>query len=339
MAAGDAKSAAMPRFGTAFCGQMAIARYRDAAWGPFGLQATGPLSLHPASHVLHYASTIFEGFKAYRWDDGSVRVFRIDRHMRRMRESAEAMCLPFPGEEVLRDAVMQLVDAVRADIPALPASLYLRPCLIGTSPDIGAAAQPTSEACLFILASPVGDYFSGGLRPLRLLVAEGSMRTTPQMGRVKTGGNYAAALRMTLDARKQHAVDQVLFCPGGDVQETGAANFIMMNDERVLTKELDPAFLHGVTRDSLLILAADLGYQVEERSFHVSEMLEWAKTGEAALSGTAAVLSPVGSLVYRGEDYLLGDGQVGVNATRLRKALGDIQGGKAEDRHGWLSVV
>lgn len=339
MSSGETKSAAMPRFGTVFCQKMGIARYRAGAWEPFAVQPTAPLSLHPASHVLHYASTIFEGFKAYRWDDGSVRVFRIDRHMRRMRESAEAMCLPFPGEEVLRDAVMQLVDAVRADIPALPASLYLRPCLIGTSPDIGAAAQPTSEACLFILASPVGDYFSGGLRPLRLLVAEGSMRTTPQMGRVKTGGNYAAALRLTLDARRQHAVDQVLFCPGGDVQETGAANFIMMNDERVLTKELDPAFLHGVTRDSLLILAADLGYQVEERSFHVSEMLEWARTGEAALSGTAAVLSPVGSLVYRGQDYLLGDGQVGANATRLRKALGDIQSGKAEDRHGWLSMV
>jgi branched-chain amino acid aminotransferase len=210
---------------------------------------------------------------------------------------------------------------------------------MGTSADIGAAALPSSEARLFVLVSPVGDYFAGGLRPLRLLVADDIMRTTTQMGRVKTGGNYAAALRLTVQARKDHAVDQVLFCPGGDVQETGAANFMLMDDKRLLTKALDPSFLHGVTRDSLLTLARDMGYEVEERAFTVEELLERAGASEAALTGTAAVLSPVGELVYRGKTYRVGNGEVGSVALKFRKALTDIQSGLAEDTHDWLTAI
>lgn len=327
------------KFGTVFCKKMVLANFRGGEWSPFEVQPVQPLSMHPASHVLHYASSIFEGLKAYRWADGEIRIYRLERHLERMRQSAEAMCLPFPGIEVLREAIIMAVDAVREEIPALPESLYIRPTLIGTSADIGAAALPTSEACLFILLSPVGDYFAGGLRPLRLLVADDIMRTTSQMGRVKAGGNYASALKLTLRARQEHGVDQVLFCPGGDVQETGAANFILMDDKRILTKALDPSFLHGVTRDSLLTIARDMGYQVEERAFTVEELLERAATGEAALSGTAAVLSPVGELCYQGKNYPVGDGGVGPNVLKLRKALTDIQGGLAEDRHGWLVKV
>ncbi len=333
----DKKPAA--KFGTVFCKQMAIANGSNGQWGEIALQPVQPLSLHPAAHVLHYSSTIFEGMKAYRWADGQVRIFRLDRHLERMRQSAEAMCLPFPGVEMVRKAIFKVVDAVRDEIPGLPESLYIRPCLMGTSPDIGAAALPSTDACLFVLVSPVGDYFAGGLRPLRLLVADKTMRTTTQMGRVKTGGNYAAALRVTMEARKEHGVDQVLFCPDGDVQETGAANFLLIDDKRILTKALDPTFLHGVTRDSLLTLARDMGYQVEERPFTVDELLERSASSEAALSGTAAVLSPVGELVCHGKTYKMGNGEVGLNAMKLRKALTDVQGGLAEDRHGWLTKI
>jgi len=333
----DKKPAA--KFGTVFCKQMAIANCSNGQWSEIDLQPVQPLSLHPAAHVLHYSSTIFEGWKAYRWADGEVRVFRLERHLERMRQSAEAMCLPFPGVELVRKAIFKVVEAVRDEIPNLPESLYIRPCLMGTSPDIGAAALPSANACLFVLVSPVGDYFAGGLRPLRLLVADKTMRTTTQMGRVKTGGNYAAALRITMEARKEHGVDQVLFCPDGDVQETGAANFLLIDDNRILTKALDPSFLHGVTRDSLLTLARDMGYQVEERAFTVDELLERSASSEAALSGTAAVLSPVGELVCRGKTYKMGNGEVGPNAMKLRKALTDVQGGLAEDRHGWLTRI
>ncbi len=333
----DKKPAA--KFGTVFCKQMTIANSSNGQWGEIALQPVQPLSLHPAAHVLHYSSTIFEGMKAYRWADGQVRIFRLDRHLERMRQSAEAMCLPFPGVEMVRKAIFKVVDAVRGEIPGLPESLYIRPCLMGTSPDIGAAALPSTDACLFVLVSPVGDYFAGGLRPLRLLVADKTMRTTTQMGRVKTGGNYAAALRVTMEARKEYGVDQVLFCPDGDVQETGAANFLLIDDKRILTKALDPTFLHGVTRDSLLTLARDMGYQVEERPFTVDELLERSASSEAALSGTAAVLSPVGELVCHGKTYKMGNGEVGPNAMKLRKALTDVQGGLAEDRHGWLTKI
>jgi branched-chain amino acid aminotransferase len=327
------------KFGTVFCSQMGLADLKGGAWGDFVVQPTQPMSLHPAAHVLHYASTVFEGLKAYRWADGGVRIFRLERHLDRMRQSAEAMCLPFPGVNMVRDAIIKVVRAVHDEMPHLPESLYIRPCLMGTSADIGAAALPSSEARLFVLVSPVGDYFAGGLRPLRLLVADDIMRTTTQMGRVKTGGNYAAALRLTVQARKDHAVDQVLFCPGGDVQETGAANFMLMDDKRLLTKALDPSFLHGVTRDSLLTLARDMGYEVEERAFTVEELLERAGASEAALTGTAAVLSPVGELVYRGKTYRVGNGEVGSVALKFRKALTDIQSGLAEDTHDWLTAI
>ena len=225
------------------------------------------------------------------------------------------------------------------DIPAPPASLYLRPTLIGTLENIGAAASPSTEATLFVLASPVGDYFSGGSATLKLLVEDERARSTEQLGSTKTGGNYAAALGPTLEAKAEFGVDQVLFCPGGDVQETGAANFLLISDDEVITKPLDSSFLHGMTRDSILKLAADNGYTVNERNFTVAELLGYAKTHEAALSGTAACLSPVGALVYKGEEIAVRDGNAGPNTEKLRKALQDIQYGLAPDTHGWLTEV
>jgi branched-chain amino acid aminotransferase len=141
------------------------------------------------------------------------------------------------------------------------------------------------------------------------------------MGMVKTGGNYAAAMGPTLAARAKYQVDQVLFCPGGEVQETGAANFLLIRDGELLTRSLDTTFLHGVTRDSLLTLARDNGYDVSERVFDVKHMLEWVKTGEAALSGTAAVLAGVGTLIHRGTEYRVGSGDVGPLTRALRAQL------------------
>jgi branched-chain amino acid aminotransferase len=159
------------------------------------------------------------------------------------------------------------------------------------------------------------------------------------MGMVKTGGNYAAAMGPTLSARAKYQVDQVLFCPGGQVQETGAANFLLVRDGELLTRGLDSTFLHGITRDSLLTLARDQGYRVSERVFDVREMLEWVKSGEAALSGTAAVLAGVGTLIYRGSEHKVTNGEVGPLTRALRAQLVAIQRGEAPDRHGWLERV
>jgi branched-chain amino acid aminotransferase len=235
--------------------------------------------------------------------------------------------------------VMGLIDRVRGEVPEAPGSLYLRPLLIGTMANIGAAAVPSNEAMLVVLASPVWDYFAGGMKPLRILIEEHTQRCAAHLGMVKTGGNYAAAMGPTLAARQKYGVDQVLFCPGGDVQETGAANFLMIRPGKILTRHLDSSFLHGVTRDSLLTLARDLGWAIDERRFSVEEMLEWVRSGEAALSGTAAVLAGVGTLVRHGEEHQVGDGQVGPETRRLREALVAIQQGVAPDAQGWLTKV
>jgi len=330
---------ARPAFGTVLAPTMTIARFRDGKWSSHEARPVAPIELHPAAHVLHYASSCFEGFKAYRWADGSINVFRMDRHIERMRQSARALVLPEPEPAQLAQMIRIAIEQNRDHVPEAPGALYLRPLLFGTTPNIGAAATPADEATLVVLASPVWDYFTGGMKALRIFVEDVNSRTASQTGRVKTGGNYAAALGPTLEARKQYKCDQVLFAPGGQVQETGAANFVLIRKGQLLTRSLDATFLHGVTRDSLLTMARDDGYKVDERTFDVSEMLEWARDGEAALSGTAAVLAGVGVLVHQGKEYRLSGGEVGPVTQELRQKLVSIQRGEIADRHGWITRI
>ncbi|HTY93401.1 MAG TPA: branched-chain amino acid aminotransferase [Steroidobacteraceae bacterium] len=325
-------------FGSVFTELMAVATFKDGAWSAFDLTATGGLTLHPAAHALHYCSSCFEGFKAYRRDDGGVHIFRMDRHIERLRNSARLLVLPEPDANLVRNMVLALVDRSRAEVPGAPGALYLRPVLFGTTPNIGAAATPADQATLVVMASPVWDYFAGGMKPLRILM-EPAPRTAPHLGVVKTGGNYAAALGPTLAARRGHRADQVLFCPNGEVQETGAANFLLLRERQILTRSLDSTFLHGVTRDSLLTLARDMGYSVQERIVTVEETLDWVATGEAALSGTAAVLAAVGTLIWKDREVRVADGAVGPVTRALRAALVDVQRGAAPDRFGWLTAV
>jgi branched-chain amino acid aminotransferase len=325
-------------FGSVFTDLMAVATYQDGAWSAFDLVPMAALSLHPAAHALHYCSSCFEGFKAYRRNDGDVHVFRLDRHIERLRQSARQLVLPEPEAALVRRMVLSLVDRCRAEVPEAPGSLYVRPLLFGTTPNIGAAATPADQATLVVIASPVWDYFAGGMKPLRILM-EPASRSAPHLGVVKTGGNYAAALGPTLAARREYKVDQVLFCPSGEVQETGAANFLLLREGQILTRSLDSTFLHGVTRESLLTLARDLGYGIEERIVTVEETLEWVTTGEAALSGTAAVLAGVGTLIWQGREVTVADGDVGPVTRALRAALVDVQRGVTPDRFGWLTPV
>jgi len=325
-------------FGSVFTELMAVATYKDGAWSAFELTPTSALSLHPAAHALHYCSSCFEGFKAYRRSDGEIHLFRMDRHIERLRQSAQLLVLPEPDANLVRSMVLALVDRSRGEVPEAPGSLYLRPLLFGTTPNIGAAATPADQATLVVLASPVWDYFAGGMKPLRILM-EPAPRSAPHLGVVKTGGNYAAALGPTLAARRKHKADQVLFCPDGEVQETGAANFLLVRDRQILTRSLDSTFLHGVTRDSLLTLARDMGYTVDERIVTVEETLEWVASGEAALSGTAAVLAGVGTLIWQDREVTVADGTVGPVTRALRAALVEVQRGVAPDRFGWLTPV
>ncbi|WP_223787011.1 branched-chain amino acid aminotransferase [Marinicella meishanensis] len=329
----------MAEFGQTFTDQMAVSRFTHEQWSEVAVQPLGPFSLHPATHVLHYSSTCFEGLKAYRWADGSIHLFRHQDNIQRLRNSAQALCLPVPSAELLESAILAAVQAVTDDIPALPGALYIRPTLIGTESHIGAAGRGSKEALLYVITSPVGDYFAGGVRPLKLLIDDENMRSTPKFGQVKTGGNYAASLGSVIRARAEHGADQVLFCPGGQVQETGAANFILIKGNDLITKKLDGSILPGITRNSILQLAQDLGLVVHEIDYTVAELLSWAPDSEAFLSGTAAVLSPVGTLVYQGQPHQVGDGGVGNRSMQLRDALTGIQHGLSPDLHGWTTAL
>lgn len=331
----------MPAFGTAFAASMATATYERSAWAEPEMVPVGPLPLHPATHVLHYGSSCFEGLKAHKGVDGQTRVFRMDRNIQRMQRSAQVLHLPVPSTELLAEMILDTVKANLAEVPDAPGSLYLRPALIGTDVNIGSAAAPSESALLYVVASPVGDYFSGGVRPLRIAVETDQPRTTPQFGMVKSGANYAMALAVLMRAREELGVDQVLFVPDGIVQETGATNFLLIDSNRIVTPALTESFLHGVTRDSILRIGMDLGYEIDERELTVQEILEWASRpdSEAALSGTAAVLAPVGTLVHEGGDVTVGAGVAGENTLRLRQALTDLHIGNATDRYGWLTEV
>ena len=328
-----------PAFGTLLASHMAVTQYRDGQWSQSEIKPVGSVEISPAAHVLHYSSTCFEGFKAFRHADGSVHVFRMDRHLQRLLQSTRSLVLPDPDVAQVADMVRTLINRCRDAVPEAPGALYLRPIVFGTSANLGGATTPTTEAMLVVLASPVWDYFEGGEKPLRILVDDQNTRSAQHMGMVKTGGNYAAALAPIMNARAQHRADQVLFCPEGQVQETGAANFLLIRDGELMTRSLDSTFLHGVTRDSLLRIGRDSGYTVTEKKFDVLEMLDWVRSGEAALSGTAAVLAGVGTLIYGGIEHQVGTGHVG-NATKaLRAKLIALQRGETPDVHGWLQRV
>ena len=331
----------MSAFGTQFVPEMALTTFDGQQWSDPSLVPSNSIALHPGAHVLHYASTCFEGLKAFTHPDGSRHIFRMDQNIARLAQSSRLLSLPEVDEAMLRKMILDLVIRYKDEVPAPPGTLYLRPTHIGTEAAIGKAAARATESILYVLGSPVGDYFAGGDATLRILIDEVGMRCAPHMGMVKSGGNYASALQMLNKARVEHKADQVLFCPDGDVQETAAANFMLIEGNELVTKALDSTFLHGVTRASVLTLAAEMGLTVSERNLSVAELIERsAQPGaEAALSGTAAVLTPVGKLIYQGKDYTLGAGKPGPITIKLRKALNDIQFGMAEDRFDWLTPV
>jgi len=302
-------------------------------------QPLADFALHPGTHALHYGSTCFEGLKAHKQADGTVAIFRLEDHIARFRNSIGLLRLPVPEASLLHDMFMHAASANVAHAPDQPGSLYLRPTIIGSDRNIGAAAAPSQTSLLYVLTSPVGDYFAGGIRPLSLLVETKTPRTTPQFGSIKSGANYVMALGPTLEAKAEHGVDQVLFATNGDTTETGAANFFMVDDDRLITRNLDDSFLHGVTRSSIITMAADLGYQVEERTLGADEILERTADTEMFLSGTAAVIAPVGTLISNGAAATVRDGQPGPNTLRLRQALVDVQSGLAADPHNWRTTV
>jgi branched-chain amino acid aminotransferase len=337
---------ANPGFGLFFTDHMVSIRWTpDSGWHDAALRPYGPLSLDPATAVLHYAQAAFEGLKAYRQPDGGVKTFRPEANARRFQRSARRLALPELPVDVFVDAVDLLIRTDRAWVPSqVEQSLYLRPFMFASEVFLG--VRPATDVTFLVIASPAGAYFPQGLKPVSIWLSEDYTRAAPGgTGAAKAAGNYGASLVAQQEALVNGCA-QVVFLDAVErrwVEELGGMNLCFVHDDgSIVTPELTGTILEGVTRDSILTLAADRGHKVDERRVSIDEWREGvasARITEVFACGTAAVITPVGLLRWRGGELPIGDGGIGPVATALRKALLDIQHGLADDPYGWMHPV
>jgi branched-chain amino acid aminotransferase len=294
--------------------------------------------------VFHYAQEIFEGTKAYRRADGNINLFRPWENARRFNRSAERMAMQQVDEEAHVEAIVQLVKLEHQWVPGGDGeSLYIRPTMIATEPALGVHAS--SSYLHYIIVGPVGAYFASGFNPIAVFISDEYVRAVRGgTGEAKCGGNYAASLIVGAEVAKK-GYSQVLWLDGVErryVEEVGAMNIAFAYGKHIVTPALSGTILHGVTRNSVLRLAPDLGYTVEEARLDINDILrdlESGKITEAFGMGTAAVIAPVGRFGYKGQDYIVNNNEPGPIASHLYKTLTDIQYGRAPDPYGWTVMI
>lgn len=337
---------ANPGFGKNFTDHMFIMTWTPTAgWHDAQILPYGPLSLDPAASVLHYGQEIFEGLKAYRHADGSIWSFRPDANARRLQRSAKRLALPELPVDHFLASIKALVDADSAWVPPYSAdgkenSLYLRPFMIATEAFLG--VRPATEVKYLVIASPAGPYFAGGIKPVSIWLSSNFTRAAPGgTGSAKCGGNYAAGLAAQMEA-SAHGCDQVCFVDAEHrkyIEELGGMNlYFVYQDGTLVTPPTSGTILEGITRESLLTIAKSQGLKPVERPVTVEDWVDGVKSGkitEVFACGTAAVITPIGRLVWA--DGEVGSGQVGQITQNLRKGLLDIQYGRAADTNGWMT--
>lgn len=334
-------------FGKMFTPNLFVMDYRGGAWINPRIQPLGPFSLHPASTVFHYSQTVFEGLKAFRQDDGRVVLFRAEMNAKRLRRSSARLAIPEIDEALFLDAVSALVENERHFVPHAPGCLYVRPAVIGVDASLG--VKSSSEFIFFVLTLPSGSYFKGagtGPGAIDVLVSTSVVRAAPGgTGSAKTGGNYAGTLQITEEA-KRLGCSQVLFLDARDhryVEEMGGMNVMFVHNGRVRTPPLTDTILAGVTRESVLVLAKEHGFDAREEPISIDEVVEGVKDGsvtEMIACGTAAVVIGIKSLTFEdGSRITLPGGCPGRVTTALYEALVGIQYGRLPDRHGWVRKV
>lgn len=332
-------------FGKIFTDRMFLAEWKTGlGWHNARIEPYGPFILDPSCLVFHYGQEIFEGLKAYKWVDGTVTLFRPKMNAKRFNLSAERLCMPEVPEELFLGSIEELVRLEREWIPTTEGtSLYIRPTMIAVEPILG--VRPSSHFYFYVILSPVGAYYASGFNPIKIWVEDTFVRATQGgTGEAKTGGNYAGSLKASLEAKKR-GCEQVLWLDSAErryVEEVGAMNMFFVYEDVVVTAPLEGTILHGVTRDSIVKLLKVSNINIEERKIDIHELLADIRSGkvkEAFGSGTAAVVTPVGTLCYKDESFIVGDGSVGPLVKKLYTALTDIQYGKAADTFGWLKKV
>jgi branched-chain amino acid aminotransferase len=314
--------------------------HADKGWHDPLIEPYRPLQLDPTAMCLHYAQEIFEGMKAYRGKDGAIFFFRPMDNIRRMNVSAERLCMPKLDEALFLEALTKLVLLERDWIPrGSGTSVYIRPTMIATEPALG--VHPAGEYLFFIIMGPVGAYYPEGFAPTKIYVTEEYCRSVPGgTGDCKAGGNYAASLYAS-EIAKNMGYTQVLWLDAIErkyVEEVGTSNMFFVIGEELITAPLTGSILPGVTRASVIQLARSWGMKVTERRISMDEVLEVIAAGtlkEAFASGTAAVVSPVGQIYYRGKEYRIGGGKTGRFTEKLYNEILQIQYGQKEDPFGW----
>ncbi len=332
-------------FGKYFTDHMFMMDYsRELGWHDARIVPFENLSLHPASTVLHYGSEIFEGLKAYRRKDGEVQLFRPIENIRRMNNSADRLCLPQIPEDIAMEVLEAFVSCEKEWTPYNEGtSLYLRPFMFGNDESLGVHA--VHNARFVIIASPVGSYYKEGINPVKIMIEDEDVRAVRGgTGYAKCGGNYAASNRAGERAEKQ-GYSQVLWLDGVErkyIEEVGAMNVMFKIDGKIVTPMLSGSILPGITRKSCIEVLKGKGYTVEERLLSIDELESAMKDGkleEAWGCGTAAVVSPIGELCYKGEKFAVNDGKIGEVTQNLYDTLTGIQWGKIEDKFGWTKLV
>jgi branched-chain amino acid aminotransferase len=331
-------------FGTIFTDHMFVADFQEEkGWYDPRVEPYGPLALDPASAVLHYAQAIFDGLKAFRGKDGKVRLFRPQKHIERLNNSARRLCIPPLDPEFALQSLVTLVGLEQAWVPgSVGTALYVRPVIIASEPFLG--VRPAKSYIYYVILCPVGAYYAEGMNPVKIRVEDQYIRATPGVGAAKTGGNYAASLYAAEEAHKA-GFTQVLWLDAVHrkyVDEVGTMNIMFRIGDEVVTPPLAGTILPGVTRDSALTLLREWGLRVAERQIAIDEVLESARRGtlrEAWGTGTAAVISPVGELAYKSERLVVNGGKTGELTQRLYDAIVDIQYARVADTHGWTVAV
>ena len=313
--------------------------FTNGKWSDMEITTDEYIRMHMSASCLHYGIELFEGLKAFRGVDGRVRLFRVEENARRLISSAVRLCLPVPTEQMIIDACVEVVKRNEHFIPPYEsgASFYLRPVMFGTS--VGLGVRPAKDALLIVYGSPVGPYFKTGIKPILVAIDREQDRAAPRgTGDVKVGGNYAASL---LSGEKAHSLgySNVMYLDAAEhkyIEECGAANFFGIKEGKYITPK-SPSVLPSITNKSLRQLAADMGLEVEERRIPVEELETFEECGAC---GTAAVISPIGKIFDMQTEKVYNYGtEVGKVSMELYKRLQDIQYGRAEDTHGWCTMV
>lgn len=343
---------AAPGFGKYTTDYMVLIDWnKESGWHDARVVPYGDLSYDPRTSVFHYGQAIFEGIKAYRQPDGSIKTFRPDKNAQRFQSSSRRLAMPELSEELFIEAIQQLVEIDQRWVPAAGGeeALYLRPFMLATEATLG--VHPSETYTFVVIASPVGAYFSGAINPVKVWLCEDYVRACPGgTGAAKFAGNYAASLAAQEQAAEK-GCDQVVWLDATErkyVEEMGGMNIflVVQEDENspitIVTPRLSGSLLPGVTRDSLLQVAQDLGYEVEERLIAADEWKQRAANGtllEAFACGTAAVITPIGEVLGEDTDFAINNNEAGEISLRLREVLTGIQQGKQPDNHGWMYTL